>query len=169
MQNVTTVNISTCFLFFLFGGVEPSRLLLRPLLAYCISTWWWMMMSVEQSVEWLTRETEILGEYLPQWSFVHHKSHMTWPMLKPGPPHFTVLLIAQSVRKIYFWDAKSFPPNKIIPWTLQDVYVYFRVYKSQIQLHTWGSKIHSYIVIFKMPRCLLIGFWGWNVTCILIL
>jgi hypothetical protein len=31
-------------------------------------------MNVEQSVEW---ETEILGENLPQYHFVHHKSYMS--------------------------------------------------------------------------------------------
>jgi hypothetical protein len=37
------------------------------------------MMSVEQSVEWeLAWETEVLGENLPQWHFVHHKFHMKW-------------------------------------------------------------------------------------------
>jgi hypothetical protein len=35
-----------------------------------------MMMSLEQSVEPLTGETEVLGETLPQCLFVHHKSHM---------------------------------------------------------------------------------------------
>jgi hypothetical protein len=36
------------------AGVEPSPLLLRPLLAYCTSPGWlWMMMSVEQLVEWV--------------------------------------------------------------------------------------------------------------------
>jgi hypothetical protein len=36
-----------------------------------------MMMDVEQSVECLAGETEILGEYVPQFLFVDHKSHMT--------------------------------------------------------------------------------------------
>jgi hypothetical protein len=48
-------------------------------------------MSVEQSVEWeLTGETEVLGENMPQRHFVHHKFHMTWPGLEPGPPLWEV-------------------------------------------------------------------------------
>jgi hypothetical protein len=45
---------------------------------------WWMMMSVEQSVECLAGETEVLGEKLPRCRFVHHKSHMTWAGLETG-------------------------------------------------------------------------------------
>jgi hypothetical protein len=37
-----------------------------------------MMMTVEQSAEReLAWKTEVLGENLPQYHFVHHKSHMT--------------------------------------------------------------------------------------------
>jgi hypothetical protein len=35
------------------------------------------MITVEQSVEYLSRENEVLAENLPQCPFVHHKSHMT--------------------------------------------------------------------------------------------
>jgi hypothetical protein len=49
-------------------------------LTYCTSPGWWMMMIVEQSLEWLPRETEV------HCHFVHHKSHMIWPGLESGPP-----------------------------------------------------------------------------------
>jgi hypothetical protein len=48
-----------------------------------------MMMIVEQSVECeLAGETEVLGENLPQYHYVHPKSHMIWPGLEPGPPRW---------------------------------------------------------------------------------
>jgi hypothetical protein len=44
------------------------------------------MTYVKQSLEWeLAGEIEVLGENLPQSQFFHHKSHMTWPGLEPGP------------------------------------------------------------------------------------
>jgi hypothetical protein len=53
---------------------------------YC-QTSWCILMSVEQSVEWeLAGETEVLGENLSQCHFVNHKSHLTWPEMKPRPP-----------------------------------------------------------------------------------
>jgi hypothetical protein len=42
-------------------------------------------MLMEKLVERLARETEVLGENLPQCRFVHHKPHML-PGREPGPP-----------------------------------------------------------------------------------
>jgi hypothetical protein len=71
------------------------------------------MTSVEQSVEWeLAGETEVLGEDLPHSHFAHHKSHMTWPELEPGPPR---------------WEASDLLMDDFQP----------RVIKSGLTYHSW--------------------------------
>jgi hypothetical protein len=48
-----------------------------------------MIVTVEQLMKLkLAGETEVLGENLPQSHFVHHKSNMIRPGLKPGPPRW---------------------------------------------------------------------------------
>jgi hypothetical protein len=34
------------------------------------------------------RETEVLGDNMPQLHFVHHKSYMPWEGFGPGPPRW---------------------------------------------------------------------------------
>jgi hypothetical protein len=44
-------------------------------------------MILEKLVELMARETEVLGENLPQCRFVHHKPYML-PGREPGPPRW---------------------------------------------------------------------------------
>jgi hypothetical protein len=76
------------FLLVSWGGVRQSTWHVDHHLDYSTSPGWWMMMSVEQSVEWLAGETEVLRASLPQCRFVHHKSRMTLHELEPRPPRW---------------------------------------------------------------------------------
>jgi hypothetical protein len=46
-----------------------------------------LIMMMEKLVEWLARETEVLGENPPQCRFVHNKHHMLSER-EPGPPRW---------------------------------------------------------------------------------
>jgi hypothetical protein len=47
-----------------------------------------VIVRMENLVEWMAGETEVLGKNLPRRHFVHHKSHLTRPGIKPGPPRW---------------------------------------------------------------------------------
>jgi hypothetical protein len=76
------------------------------------------MMSVEQSVVLLAKETELFGENLPQCLFFHHKSHMTCPGRQPMPPR---------------WEASDYVPI-CIPQIPHDLI------RDRIKASTLGSK-----------------------------
>jgi hypothetical protein len=67
------------------GGVESNWVhsALRPPIGVLCQPR--VIMLMEKLVEWLTGETEVLGENLPQCRFVHHKPHMLAGR-EPGPP-----------------------------------------------------------------------------------
>jgi hypothetical protein len=83
--SMKTYGVMDSFLRFLRWGETESTWYIDHYLAYCTSPGQRMMLSVEQSVEWLAEESEVLLENLPQYHSVHHKSHTTWPGIEHGP------------------------------------------------------------------------------------
>jgi hypothetical protein len=77
-----TPNVSSLHLYCVGWG-EAVHLVRRPLVGLL-----YQLRTVEEYgavEEWeLAGETKILGEYLPQWHFVHHKSQMTLPGTNPS-------------------------------------------------------------------------------------
>jgi hypothetical protein len=83
------MNSSYCskviFFICIVGGGIKVHSTLRPLNGLLCQPR--VIMIMEKSVEWLARETEVLGENLHQCRFVHHKPHML-PLREPGPPRW---------------------------------------------------------------------------------
>jgi hypothetical protein len=54
-------------------------------------------------VEWESAgEIEVFGESLSQYHFIHHKSHMTYPGIEPGPAVVSQRLTAWAMaRPVY--------------------------------------------------------------------
>jgi hypothetical protein len=76
-------------------------------------------MTVEQSVEWLSGETEVLREDLSQCRFVHQKSYMTLPGSIPGRragkpatnrlSYITASFLSYSLTLFTDWLTDSYP------------------------------------------------------------
>jgi hypothetical protein len=78
-------------------------------------------MNVEQSLEWeLAGETEVLGENLSQFHFVHHKSHRKWPGLEPGPPQLEAWAMARPDTTVAYELALYAPFKRLFLATLPD-------------------------------------------------
>jgi hypothetical protein len=69
------------------GGVQTGST--RPLTGLLYLPW--VIVRMENLVEWMAGETEVLRENLPQRHFVHHKSHSTRPGIEPGSPRPLVI------------------------------------------------------------------------------
>jgi hypothetical protein len=77
-------------LFFILIGILGGGAQWGPLGTAATNGLLWqprVIMIVEKLVEWLARETEVLGENLPQCRFIHHRPHML-PGREPGPPRW---------------------------------------------------------------------------------
>jgi hypothetical protein len=62
-------------------------------------------MMIEKLVKWLAGETEVLGENLPQYRFIHHKPY-TLPGREPEPPRWE-----DSVQPLEVWHDQNYTLN----------------------------------------------------------
>jgi hypothetical protein len=57
-----------------------------PVVPHLDVRWWWLWSNWWN--EWVAGEIEVHRGNLSQCSSGHHRSHMTWPGLDPGPPRW---------------------------------------------------------------------------------
>jgi hypothetical protein len=82
------------FLFCVWRATQQMLRTHRSLEASCATLWWrWFFVSFFQVMEHRWNENDrkkpkYSGKKLSQCYFVHHKSHMDWPGIEPGPPRW---------------------------------------------------------------------------------
>jgi hypothetical protein len=79
------------------------------------------------------RKTEELGEKYVQCHFVHHKSHMDWPWLEPGPP----------------WREAS--DQHLEPWHCQDTTI--SICDKEVMGHVWSRHVATGTNVIHLFYC----------------
>jgi hypothetical protein len=143
---------------------------------FTIPVWWWIMMSVEQSVECLAEETEILGENLPQCRFVHHKSHMAQPGLQLAPLWWESWALLAVVYVTCYVDSSLTSPVKVLsPWQSERaICLWHRSHRQGheqqgriSQLNTWFMLDTLHHIDRFMVDTFVVSTDLWSVPCII--
>jgi hypothetical protein len=129
-------------------------------MSYCTSSGLWWMMSVQDSVECLSGETDVLGDNLAQFRFAHHKSHMTWTVSNPSNGSANPVTCRLSYSKAW-WGTRLHKSRKF-PLTEVRNIQNAEKYICRLQLQWFFSRQPLLFSIRIFKHILLCKIWGFH-------
>jgi hypothetical protein len=113
-----------------------------------------VIMMMGKFMEWLAGKPEVLGENMPQCSFVHHKPHMLLGR-EPGPPRWEPLELRHGLRWLVYLGRTRLWGDHVMNFRLQHDQIFMRYRKMSIlqtsKCNKWVNSQTAALLVIKEP------------------